>query len=227
MGLAFDQAGDLYVADPGNLATSVHLEGRPVREGDTGRRQGRLRLERQRGSRAGGRDPGRSDLPSDPVGTSTSTTRTASGRSTRPASSTPSPAPGWPGSRGTPDRRSRRPSGLSAPVSLGVAADGAGNVYLGDPSNFRIRKVDSGRRSSRPSRGPASRATRATEARPWTPPSVPSRRLAVDAAGDLYFADTGNDAVRRIDTAGVITTVAGTGRRRLLGRLRARVSRRS
>ena len=35
--------------------------------------------------------------------------------------------------------------------------------------------------------------------------------LAFDAAGNLYIADQGNDRVRRVDTEGVITTVAGGG----------------
>jgi len=33
--------------------------------------------------------------------------------------------------------------------------------------------------------------------------------VAADAEGDIYIADTGNRAVRRIDSAGVITTIAG------------------
>ena len=37
--------------------------------------------------------------------------------------------------------------------------------------------------------------------------------LAVDSAGDVYVADTGNYAVRRISADGIITTVAGTGKR--------------
>ncbi len=35
--------------------------------------------------------------------------------------------------------------------------------------------------------------------------------LAFDAAGNLYFVDTGNHRVRKVDASGVITTVAGTG----------------
>ncbi len=35
--------------------------------------------------------------------------------------------------------------------------------------------------------------------------------LTLDAAGNIYIVDTGNDMVRRVDTAGVITTVAGNG----------------
>ena len=45
----------------------------------------------------------------------------------------------------------------------------------------------------------------------------PSGRMAVDAAGNLYFADTSNHRIRRIDTSGIITTVAGTGTRGYAG----------
>ena len=93
---------------------------------------------------------------------------------------------------------------------LGVAADANGNVYLGDQGNHRIRKVDragiittiagTGVAGSTGDGGPA---TAATVEQP--------RSIAVDPAGNVYFADWGTNTVRRIDTAGIITTVAGTG----------------
>ena len=41
--------------------------------------------------------------------------------------------------------------------------------------------------------------------------------VAVDADGSLYIADLHNHAVRRVDPAGVITTLAGTGGRGFSG----------
>lgn len=37
------------------------------------------------------------------------------------------------------------------------------------------------------------------------------RRVAVDKAGNIFIADAGNDCIRKVNTAGIITTIAGTG----------------
>ena len=37
------------------------------------------------------------------------------------------------------------------------------------------------------------------------------RGIAVDSSGNLYIADDGNHRIRKVDTNGIITTVAGTG----------------
>ena len=94
----------------------------------------------------------------------------------------------------------------------GVALDGAGNLYIADSSNHRIRKVDTvgvittvagdGTRGFGGDGGPA------TAAQLYVPSGV-----AVDGAGNLYIADRGNRRIRKVDSAGVISTVAGDGTR--------------
>ncbi|MCA1674133.1 MAG: hypothetical protein LC799_18695, partial [Actinobacteria bacterium] len=91
---------------------------------------------------------------------------------------------------------------------IGVAADGAGNVYITDSGNNRIRRIDPGGRiqtiagdgtyASSGDGGPASAAQLG-----W--PYL----ITVDAAGAVYFSESSR--VRRIDPGGTITTVAGTG----------------
>ena len=36
--------------------------------------------------------------------------------------------------------------------------------------------------------------------------------VALDGAGNLYIGDSGNNRIRKVNTSGTITTVAGTGR---------------
>jgi sugar lactone lactonase YvrE len=86
--------------------------------------------------------------------------------------------------------------------------DGAGNLYVTDTYNHSVRRVDrsgvittvagSGQEGFSGDGGPA------TTARMKTPHSV-----VVDGAGMLLIADSANSRIRRVDTAGVITTIAG------------------
>jgi sugar lactone lactonase YvrE len=94
----------------------------------------------------------------------------------------------------------------------GVGLDGSGNVYIGDPLNNRIRRLNvttgiittaAGTGTTGYS-GDGGLATNAEL-------DFPSRP-AVDAAGNIYIADSGNNRVRRVDAiTGVIVTIAGTG----------------
>ena len=103
-------------------------------------------------------------------------------------------------------------NGLAAGASLnepfGVAVDSAGNVYIADTYNNRIRKVSNGMITTVAGNGTAGFSGDngpATSAQLSGPSGV-----AVDSAGNLYIADTGNNRIRKVSN-GVITTVAGGG----------------
>jgi len=95
---------------------------------------------------------------------------------------------------------------LSTPVGLDI--DGAGNIYIADLSNNRIRKVSPGGTISTVAgsngMGYGGDGGKATSALLNNPHGV-----AVDKAGNIYIADTNNFVVRKVDTSGIITTVAG------------------
>jgi uncharacterized protein (TIGR03437 family) len=92
----------------------------------------------------------------------------------------------------------------------GLAVDAAGNIYISDPFNNRIRRVTpdgnintfagDGREAFAGDGGPANRAS----------VNHPSG-VAVDAAGNVYIADQYNNRIRRVAPDGIITTIAGTG----------------
>jgi len=92
----------------------------------------------------------------------------------------------------------------------GVAVDSAGNLYIADMNNNRIRKVDASgiitTVAGNGTFGYNGDNIAATSAELWNPATV-----AVDSAGNLYIADDFNYRVRKVDTNGVITTMAGTG----------------
>ncbi len=97
---------------------------------------------------------------------------------------------------------------LNAPS--GIAVDGAGNLFIAEVLNNRIRRVDSsgiittiagiGESGYSGDGGPA------VSAWLYYPAGV-----VVDNSGNLYIAETGNHRIRRVDANGVITTVAGVG----------------
>ncbi len=102
---------------------------------------------------------------------------------------------------------------ISTPVALsgaGLAFDSPGNLYISDTNGTAIHEWTLGGAVSvavggaygfSGDGGPATQAAIA----------FPSG-VAVDAKGNLYFADKTNNRVRKVDTKGVITTFAGTGK---------------
>jgi uncharacterized protein (TIGR03437 family) len=93
-------------------------------------------------------------------------------------------------------------------VPIGLALDGSNNLYIADFTNNRVRKVSGGTITTVAGNGLSGYSgdgAPATNAQLTTPEDI-----AVDASGNLYIADTGNNVVRKV-TNGIIATVAGNG----------------
>jgi streptogramin lyase len=105
---------------------------------------------------------------------------------------------------------------LDLPVATVFGPDGS--LYIADQANQRVRRVDTtgvittvvgtgesgfggdgGPALSAKLQGPAGQA------------ASPSGKIAMDAQGNLYIADSGNQRVRKVTPDGAITTVAGSG----------------
>jgi sugar lactone lactonase YvrE len=98
---------------------------------------------------------------------------------------------------------------LGAPA--GLCTDASGNIYIADPGKHVIRKIApngiistiAGIGGSNGYNGNGGPATAALLNSPYD--------VCIDAAGNLYVADKGNHAIRKISTSGIISTVAGIG----------------
>ena len=93
---------------------------------------------------------------------------------------------------------------------FGVAADAAGNVYIADYFNNAVRKV---------SHAGIITTIAGTGVAGYNGDNMPATAaqlngpmgVTLDASGNIYIADKFNERVRKIDTDGNITTIAGTG----------------
>jgi len=94
---------------------------------------------------------------------------------------------------------------------LDVAIDAAGNLYTADIHNSRIWKINTQGRISTLAGG-GNPADGLGDGGPATGASIKPRGVSVDAGGNVYIAE-GDDhnRIRRVDTSGNIRTIAGTG----------------
>ncbi|MFL6230874.1 MAG: NHL repeat-containing protein [Pyrinomonadaceae bacterium] len=99
-------------------------------------------------------------------------------------------------------------SGASFNTPSALALDRAGNIYVADTGNNRIRKITKdGAVTTLAGQGAAGyRDGRASEAEFNAPVGI-----AVDEQGNVYVADTYNDRIRLITPGGEVSTVAGAG----------------
>ncbi|MEI6396038.1 MAG: cadherin-like beta sandwich domain-containing protein, partial [Verrucomicrobiota bacterium] len=90
----------------------------------------------------------------------------------------------------------------------GVAVDASGNVYVADYGNNCIRKITAaGEVTTLAGTNTASFADGTGAAARFDGPAS----VAVDASGNVYVADRGNNRIRKVSSAGVVTTLAGSG----------------
>jgi len=89
---------------------------------------------------------------------------------------------------------------------FGVATDAAGNVYVGDRTNHKIRKITPAGEVSTLAGSTQGYADGTGTAAQFSGPAG----VATDAAGNVYVADIGNHKIRKITPDGVVSTLAGS-----------------
>ena len=98
----------------------------------------------------------------------------------------------------------------------GIATDNIGNVYIADRANNRVRKITvSGMIATIAGNGIAAFSGDGGSATTAAINNITG--VAIDRKGNVFIADKGNNRIRKVDTFGVISTVAGTGIAGFLG----------
>jgi sugar lactone lactonase YvrE len=99
-------------------------------------------------------------------------------------------------------------SGASFASPAGVAVDGLGNVYVADSGNGAIRKISpAGVVSTLAGNGTQGFVDGTGSIAAFNYPTG----LTISSSGNVYVADSGNNAIRMVTPSGVVSTVAGGG----------------
>ena len=94
----------------------------------------------------------------------------------------------------------------------GIAVDAAGDIYIADSQNNRIREIDAHTGIITTVAGNATEGYNGDGGRANSAALNGPQGVALDVAGNLYIADSNNERIREIIAAtGIITTVAGSG----------------
>ncbi len=96
---------------------------------------------------------------------------------------------------------------LSLTSGVAVGSGGSPDVFIYDRNNYRIRKIHLGTITTVGGTGGGAFADGPSATASFFLPDT----LFVDPSGNVYVADANNNRIRKIDTSGTVTTVAGTG----------------
>lgn len=199
-GLAADGSGNLYVADTQNQlirkvapnGTVTTLAGSPLQEG----------------SADGVGSAARFNLPTDVAVDLSGNVYVADSYNDRIRKITPDGTVSTLAGSGSYGNADGTGTAASFGVPIGVAVDGAGNVYVAEYGNNTIRKITPAGvvTTFAGQSGVAGSADGTGTAATFNQPA----HLVLDTAGNLYVTDTGNSTIRKITPTGVVSTVAGT-----------------
>ena len=97
-------------------------------------------------------------------------------------------------------------------TAIFITVDTSGNIYIDDAGNYRIRRIDAATGIIKTVAGTGTSGVYGGDGGPATDAVMfETQGIILDGFGNLYINDIHSRRVRKVDTAGIITTVLGTG----------------